>query len=151
MTCDRRQFLLILAAGAVGCAAGIPVLRYGVDVCDFCRMTISDPEFAALAETAKGRAARFDSIECLARWIEEQEEFPRNTWVTDFATPSVMLATNEARFYRAAVRSSMGQGWIASDAKRTGAPLPKSEGPYTWDETRRGILAGAEEPHGGRH
>ncbi len=151
MTCDRRRFLLLLAAGAAGCASGIPVLRFGQDACDFCRMTISEPEFAALAVTAQGRDARFDSIECLAAWVAQQEQSPRGLWVTDFATQSTLVPAAEARYYRGGTRSPMGQGWIAMAPKGGGAAAPEGEGPFAWDDVQRAVADRRTGRSGGAH
>lgn len=146
--CDRRQFLLLMTAGVVSCAPGIPVIRFGQDACDFCRMTISEPEFAALAVTAHGRNARFDSIECLAAWVAQQEQPPRTLWVTDFATRNTRVPAAQARYYRGGTRSPMSQGWIALAPTPDGV-TPEGEGPFAWDDVRRATVNQRTDQSGG--
>ena len=110
---------LVAVAALLGCGQGTPAIAYDVDACDFCRMTISDQRFGAVARTAGGRLMHFDSIECLAGWITAQDDPPREIWVTDAGAPGVLIPIGKARFHRATVgRSPMGRGYMAVAATR---------------------------------
>lgn len=50
-----------------------PIL-YGEDKCEFCRMTIVDQRFGGEVVTKKGKAYKFDAVECLVNYIDEQVE-----------------------------------------------------------------------------
>ncbi|MCB0620489.1 MAG: hypothetical protein KDC41_17650, partial [Saprospiraceae bacterium] len=49
----------------LACRPAPQPIEYGSDLCDYCKMTIVDRQHAAEAVTGKGRAYRFDAIECL--------------------------------------------------------------------------------------
>lgn len=50
------------------CSPSPKPITYGTDKCDFCRMTIVDPQFAAELVTDKGRVYTFDAIECMVQY-----------------------------------------------------------------------------------
>jgi copper chaperone NosL len=110
----RSSARLAAVAVLAGCAAVTPSIALGLDPCDHCRMTISDPRFAAAATSAPGRTMRFDSIECLLAWTLEQQEPARRAWVTDAERPGTLITVEEARFVEGPAGSSpMGRGWRA--------------------------------------
>ncbi|HET9065093.1 MAG TPA: hypothetical protein VFN22_04655 [Gemmatimonadales bacterium] len=142
-----RRDLLQAALAAIGtnwlagCAAGPPTLAYDVDECAFCRMTISDRRFGAAARSATGRTVRFDSIECLAGWVEAEPAAPRALWVTDAMVPGVLVPISTVRFHRAPPGTSpMGRGYLAVTSTR-GATAWDGER-LSWAEIRREV-AGA--------
>src|SRR5690606_34146538 len=49
-------------------------IHYGEDKCDYCRMTIVDPRFAAEAITPKGKVLKFDAIECMIDMKHAEED-----------------------------------------------------------------------------
>jgi copper chaperone NosL len=50
------------------CSPSPQPIQYGTDKCDFCRMTIVDPPFAAELVTDKGKVYKFDAIECMLQY-----------------------------------------------------------------------------------
>jgi len=135
----RRALCLVVLAIVLGCSDGPPAITWGVDNCDFCRMTVTDQRYAAAAFTATGRTVRFDAIECLAGWVAAQADPPRSIWVTDITHPGTLIPVAEARFYRGAGgQSPMGGGLVATasgaDLSGTGAAL--GAGPLSWEEVR---------------
>lgn len=74
-------------------------INYGEDVCDFCRMTIVDQQHAAQLVTRKGRAYKYDAIECmindLKRWESGELE---HYLVSDFKNPGVLTDAKEASY-----------------------------------------------------
>jgi copper chaperone NosL len=55
----------------LSCTTGISPIEYGSDACDFCRMTIMDLRYGGEIVTAKGRAYKFDSADCLIRYYKQ--------------------------------------------------------------------------------
>ncbi len=136
----RRDAILAITATIasvplVGCGSNTPELLFDRDTCDFCRMTISDRRFGAVAKTAGGRVARFDSIECLAAWTMKEAEQPRTVWVVDAMQPGSLRPLAEVRIHRAAPgRSPMGQGYVA--VARTHGSTPWDGPAVSWDSVR---------------
>lgn len=110
---------LLVVMGA--CAGHGPAhMAYdGSESCALCRMPVTDRRFGAQLVTAKGRALRFDSIECLAQYVAAipAGEAPGAVYVPDFAQPGRLVPVEGARFVRGTrVGSPMGQGVVAFDA-----------------------------------
>ncbi|MCB0595944.1 MAG: nitrous oxide reductase accessory protein NosL [Lewinellaceae bacterium] len=64
---------LAMALSAVSCTPSPKPIAYGSDACHYCKMTIVDQQHAAEAVTAKGKAFKFDAIECMVNYLEGQE------------------------------------------------------------------------------
>ncbi len=121
-----------------GCAPSVPEMLWDTDACDYCRMTVSDRRFGAAAITSGGRTVHFDSIECLAAWVDAQPEPPRGLWLSDANAPGPLHPLAELRFHRtAAGKSPMGKGFVAV-ASSAGSTM--WDGPVmTWDEVRAAV------------
>jgi copper chaperone NosL len=104
----RILALVVLAA----CAPAPGPMLYGAESCEQCRMTVSEPGFAARALLTTGKAHAFDSVECLAAWAGQRPaDAPRlhSLWVQDFDDPERWLPAAAAAYVQGgAVRSPMG-------------------------------------------
>lgn len=141
----RRTGAVCGVAWLVGCADGPPSLTFDVDECTFCRMTISDPRFGAAARSATGRAERFDAIECLAGWVEEQQDPPRSLWVTDAMVPGELVPLATVRFHRVTKGSTpMGGGYVAVASTRGATPWDGER--VTWAGIRREVATRQASP-----
>ncbi len=60
--------LLLLPFVLQSCSAGPEPIVAGKDHCDFCKMTITEPRYAAELVTKKGRVYKFDDIQCLLQY-----------------------------------------------------------------------------------
>lgn len=171
MRCPRliaRVLPAFLAAclALVACApAGPRDVHYGEEACGYCRMTITDRRFGGQATSARGRIEAFDSVECLADWVNaaaaKSGELPP-AWVTDFQRPGTFISVDSARFVRLVRASSpMGAGLAAVAASASTSSLAIDGPPMTWAEllaARKSRGAGAEAgmrelaaAHGGAH
>lgn len=61
----------LLAGCGGGSESGAPKILYGEDICDRCRMVISERRHAAAA-SLEGRHYRFDDPGCLRRFVDAQ-------------------------------------------------------------------------------
>ena len=102
----------------IGCSTSEPdPIVYGSDACDYCRMTIVDEQFATEVKSDKGKAFKFDSIECLSAFLMTQEKegtrYP-HSWVTNFSDPAEFLTAPDAVYVHSTqARSPMGVGLFA--------------------------------------
>lgn len=136
----RRAVLtvLIAVAGLAGCAQATPQVTWDVDECDYCRMTVSDKRFGSAAVTSGGRTVHFDSIECLAAWVDAQPASPRGIWIADASAPGTLLPVADVRFHRTAVgKSPMGKGFVA--VARSAGPTPWDGPVLSWVEVRAAV------------
>ncbi len=92
------------------CDNGPRPIRYGEDACDFCRMTIVDQQHAAQVVTQKGRAYKYDAIECmindLKRWDSGEI---KHYLVSDYKNPGNLTDATKANYLVSeAIPSPMG-------------------------------------------
>ncbi len=75
-------------------------ITYGTDACHFCNMTIVDRQHASQLVNSKGKAYKFDAIECMVHSL--QDEFKPEEialfLVADFNKPGEWLDANSASF-----------------------------------------------------
>jgi copper chaperone NosL len=112
----------------IACALLLPVLTLACDVrpepvhvgseeCAHCSMLISDRRFAAQLLSTKGKAYKFDSIECLRAFALAGTVAPgdtHSTWVTDSEVGDGWVRAEDAAFMQSAeLRTPMGGGLAA--------------------------------------
>lgn len=108
-------FIAILSS----CSSGPKPIEFGVDNCDFCKMTISDERYGAEIVTKKGRVYKFDDLYCIKNFLNEEVvkmEDVASKWVIDFSQPTVLITASESHFIEnEQLKSPMGSN-IASFA-----------------------------------
>ena len=137
----RRGRLLVLPfVSALACSSGEPrPLAVGEDVCDYCRMQISDARFGGELITKKGKIHTFDSIECLTSYYLAMPDTTdaKAILVSDFNT-AMLIPAAEARFTVGTPGSTpMGQGWIATRAPASSDSLSAVGWAAVIDASRR--------------
>jgi copper chaperone NosL len=70
----KKLLLVLFSVLLLACSPSPKPINYGMDKCDFCRMTIVDPQFAAELVTDKGKVHKFDAIECMLQYQQTEEE-----------------------------------------------------------------------------
>ena len=137
-------FLAIVATLLVsGCGGYKPEeIQYGIDQCDYCKMTIADQSFSSELITQKGKVLKYDSIECLAAadlvFANKSQEV-HSRWVTDFGEPGQFLDANRAWIVLAErQKSPMGIGLVAVNSEESAAKLIDDVGGriVTWSEIK---------------
>lgn len=100
---SRLNFLkfILLSLFLISCSPEPEPINYGQDVCDLCKMSITDNKFAAELVTTKGKVYKFDSIECLLQFknfeLDENEKI-HSEWVNNFSKPGELIALSKAYF-----------------------------------------------------
>jgi len=122
--------VVLLAAGlAVSACSDEPStgpveIHYDRDTCDFCRMIISDPRFAAQIRGGPGhKAYKFDDIGDALLFLDRQpwkDEAGVEFWVMDVETGKTWLDARKAH-YMSGLQSPMAHGFGALPAPRTGS------------------------------
>lgn len=84
---------LLLLAGLAACGdktdTGPRTVHYGEEVCERCKMIISDKRFAAQYITEKGESKKFDDIGCMIDDLKEAGERGGSllaVYIADFGT-----------------------------------------------------------------
>lgn len=127
----RRDFLrscsgaaLALALGGCGDSKTGPVpVKAGRDVCELCRMIISEVQFAAeVRGGAKAKMFKFDDIGCAVHWLrgmEWKDDPATEFWVMDYRTGTTWLDARAAA-YVPGIRTPMDYGFGAVAAPEPG-------------------------------
>lgn len=123
---------VLLIAGLLtldSCSASGPrPVKVNEDACAYCKMTVTNPAFAAELTTKKGRQYVFDDLICLLGFKKENTavEYDRY-YIADFCSPSVFIELDQAILLQSdSLRSPMG-GNIAGFAVQDSAMLYKSK------------------------
>lgn len=101
MTRPALGFLLLVGLLWVGCTPEPKPIGYGEDNCAYCRMTVTDPRYGSELVTSTGKTYMFDSIECLAAYVEENPDVEvHSLWVPNFRDPGTLMNVEEAFLVR---------------------------------------------------
>lgn len=128
------MLLLLLAA----CSQKPAEIHYGSDECRHCKMMITDNRFVAQIVTDKGKAIKFDAIECMAVYHQDYRKTLKGArlWVSNYKKPGEWLSAATAQFVKSEViKSPMGESLLA---------LPSEEAAAAHLRERTGTLLGWE-------
>ncbi|WP_158963836.1 nitrous oxide reductase accessory protein NosL [Myroides fluvii] len=118
-------FLLLVLF--VSCTVKVQPIDYGTDDCDFCKMGIVDTKHAAQLVTTKGKNYKFDAIECMLHYIEQQNQpltVYQHLLVADLLNPGVLIPAEQAHFIISKnIPSPMGAFLSATKTKEQTAKL----------------------------
>lgn len=89
--------LLFSACGAKGPE---PIIL-NTDACDYCKMSISEGNFAAELVTSRGRVYKFDDVKCLFGYVAEQENMEGNAYyVADYQKENQLIEADQAWYVK---------------------------------------------------
>jgi len=107
-----KTVLILLASVPmlIACEPEPQPVQLGSDQCEYCRMIITEPEFASQVLNNQGRSFKFDSIECMAAYnLTADQENIHSYWVPNFTDTFDWLAAEEAHYLHSeTLRSPMG-------------------------------------------
>ncbi|AFM23389.1 putative lipoprotein involved in nitrous oxide reduction [Desulfomonile tiedjei DSM 6799] len=120
--CKEMLILLCVGMAFVSCGGTDPVpveIYPEEDVCETCRMLITDQRFASECLMKKGRAKKFDDVICMIRYFDmaatlgiAKREDVRAYFVKDYDSKEWVDA-RKAHFVKANVVTVMGYGVVA--------------------------------------
>lgn len=126
-----------LLAAACGGEAGPPApreLMLGVDVCEYCHMSVDDPGLAAQWVEPGGKRIVFDEPGCLVAWLREHPGRTGEAFVAD-AEGGGWMPVAEASFVRDGPTTSMGFNVRAYRSGETAARVAEETGGVVRDWT----------------
>ncbi len=108
----RFTSIFVVALVLLNCEPTVQAINYGKDGCSYCRMTIVEDFYGTELLTKKGKAYKFDSIECLAAFVIKEELASKNIhslYFTDFEDAGNLYPLGEIKFVQAKkLKSPMG-------------------------------------------
>ena len=113
----------------ISCSIEPSKIVYGQDACHFCKMTIVEETHAAQIVTKKGKAFKYDAIECLLNDLENHEQEDIALYlVTDYLTPQKLIDAKTATFLISkSIQSPMGANLSAFENRNDAEEYAKNE------------------------
>ncbi|MCJ7758917.1 MAG: nitrous oxide reductase accessory protein NosL [Gillisia sp.] len=131
-------FLFLPVLFLLACNISPQPINYGEDACHYCTMTIVDHQHAAQIVTDKGKAYKFDAIECMLNYLRENDDVnPELYLLTDFMNPGQLIDATKATYLISKnIPSPMGAYLSAFQTKEAANKTKiKYEGKlYTWEQ-----------------
>jgi copper chaperone NosL len=97
---------------AMSCSVEPQPINYGSDACEFCKMTIVENRWAAEIVTKKGKAYKYDAIECMMNYMNRNDistESLALLLVDDYTQPGNLIDAIQATYIKSeAIPSPMG-------------------------------------------
>jgi copper chaperone NosL len=125
------------------CSTGPEPVKFGIDNCHACKMTISDQRFGAEIVTKKGKIYKFDDTHCIVEFIQSktisQEEISK-VYLIDFGNPGKLIDANTAFLLQSDDLRSPMAGNVAAFSSRDGrASISSQYKGYelTWNDLLR--------------
>ncbi|MEP1095595.1 MAG: nitrous oxide reductase accessory protein NosL [Cyclobacteriaceae bacterium] len=116
---NRIYYLLLLAIVWTSCEVKPQEIAYGKDGCHFCKMTIVDRQHSAQVVTVKGKAFKYDAIECMMNHLNKWDQ-PEVKYflVADYSNPGSLTDATKASFLISeSIPSPMGEFLTAFETK----------------------------------
>ena len=129
---------------SISCKVEPEAIEYGKDQCSFCKMNIVDQTHSAQLVTAKGKQFKFDAVECMVNYLDQNgEEKIALLLVADYANPGEMTEAEKATYLiTPAIKSPMGANLSAFSAKNKAEEFQQKHFGeiYTWETLKQKLF-----------
>jgi len=135
--------ILFAALLLASCSPKPEPIDYGNDICDFCKMNITDNKYAAELVTSKGKVYKYDSIECLFQFKDlefKSDGEIHSELVNDFSNPGELIDLRKSFFLKSEVfRSPMGMNVLSVSSEEKLNEIKSQHGGevLTYSEVRK--------------
>ena len=138
----RLMLLSLVLVTLVSCEISPQKIEYGQDACHYCDMTIVDKQHASQLVSTKGKAFKYDAIECMVHSYQEDMKDTEIALylVADFNQPGELVDAASATYLVSEqIQSPMGANLSAfkkeDEAQKT---KEKFSGKiFTWEEIQK--------------
>ncbi len=135
---SRFLFVAIALLVVVSCEVSPKPIDYGSDGCHFCSMTIVDRQHAAEIVTKKGKAFKFDAVECMMNHLKDIDVSTVELFlVNDYLVPGELIDAKKTTFLISKdIPSPMGE-YLSAFQSRVEAENIETENNgklYSWEE-----------------
>jgi copper chaperone NosL len=124
----RLKTLKVLLIGLSGfvsaCSFDTEPIRYGQDICSFCKMTVMDKKFGCEIVTSKGKVFKFDDLSCMIKYMKTaqlHEADCKHVVINSYENPGEFIAYNQALFVKTVNLQSPMLGNVAAFEKEISA------------------------------
>jgi copper chaperone NosL len=115
-------FIILITALLVSCNVSPQQIEYGTDACHYCNMTIVDRHHASQLVTTKGKAYKYDAIECMVHSLKDElKDTEIALYLTaDFNHPGELMdATIASYLVSDQISSPMGENLSAFESEKS--------------------------------
>lgn len=127
----RPTVILILVLMVAGCTPTPQPINFGGDLCEHCRMMVTDAQFGSQILNQQTKSFKFDSVECMVAYDLKNTD-PENVhsrWVPDFTNPEVWVEAEKAFYLHSdQLRSPMGMFLSAYESEESARVLQADYG-----------------------
>ena len=107
---------------------GPSAIYYGEDICERCKMIISEKEFASQYILSDGKTVKFDDVGCMIHYLhEEKPELIKSVYVTDYDSGEWLNAEKGYFIWTEDVRTPMGYGILSLGSEQRAQEITASE------------------------
>ncbi len=142
--------LLFISFAIISCRHKPEPINYELDLCAFCKMSITDTQFGAEIVTKKGKVYKFDSMECMVNFLnveENKEKEAKLILTVDYSLPKQLIDAQTAYYVHTdSIPSPMGANILSFEDKAAAEKLiSKYTGELlTWEQVTKQILSNSE-------
>lgn len=131
-------FVILFSAG---CIPQSEPIKFGKDHCEYCKMGIVDPKFGSELVTDKGRVYKFDAIECMVPFLQENPDIePAHLLGIAYDDPAELYNVDDLYFeVDEKYQSPMGANIAALTRTSGNTVLPANS--FTWQQLQHEISA----------
>lgn len=104
--------------GACNLVSASPI-EFGKDSCQTCHMTITDHRYGGEVVLKKGKAYKFDSLECMSSFLHEHKDDTGAVYVLDSESGKLIPAEKATFGLVPGTRGPMGEGILAAPDSQT--------------------------------
>ena len=124
-------FVLVISCGDKP-ESGPVKIYYGEDICERCKMIISEKDFAAQYQTSPGKTVKFDDLGCMFHYMHSEEKAQiEAVYVMDYDSKQWIDGKDAYYIWTENISTPMGQGVIAlKDSKKAKELSNKEKGEY---------------------
>lgn len=119
-------------------------IEYGKEQCYYCKMNIVDNQHASEIVTKKGKAFKYDAIECMLNDLANRDDSEIALYlVCDYAQPGVLIDATQAHFLISKeIPSPMGANLSAFKSEQTAQKTQKEKtgDVYDWEILRTKVF-----------
>ena len=139
-----KQFVFfgMLSLFLTSCSVSPQPINYGMDACYYCDMTIVDRQHASQVVTSKGKAYKYDAIECMVHSLQDELKDTEIALylAADFNVPGQLMdATMATYLVSEQIQSPMGANLSAfENAEKAEKTKEEFTGTtYSWEEIQK--------------
>ncbi len=141
---NPSHLLLLSFVLLIGCQPTPQPMNYGQDMCHYCKMTVVDAQHAAQVVTSKGKAYKFDAIECCVNYLNKHtdQQFA-HILVNDYENPGVLLAAETSHYLISpAIPSPMGANLSAFASEGAAQAIHQNKGGemFGWEMLKQHLM-----------